>query len=63
MRTIVVFSCLAALAAGQSSTTVNPQIENLERGLVTKPDNPGVRNQILQLLTDQTPAPGFHTTG
>ncbi len=47
MRTIVAFSFLAALAAGQSS-----QIENLERGLVTKPDNPGARVQILQLLTD-----------
>lgn len=52
MRTIVAFSCLAAVAAAQSSPAEIAQIETLEKGLGAKPDSAGARNQILQLLTD-----------
>jgi len=52
MRTIVAFWCLAAVAVAQSPPVEITQLENLEKGLGAKPDNPGARNQILQLLTD-----------
>jgi peroxiredoxin len=52
MRTIVPVLFAAACCAAQSPPTENPQIQNLEKGLTAKPDNPGARNQILQLATD-----------
>ncbi len=59
MRTIVAFSCLAALAAAQTSQTESTQLQNLEQSLTSKPDNPGARVQILQLLTVPTVIDGL----
>jgi peroxiredoxin len=59
MRTIVAFSFLAALAAAQTSQTESTQLQNLEQSLALKPDNPGARVQILQLLTVPTVIDGL----